>query len=68
MWIPIYYNQKSPECNSAKIFEKRKKQQLTENQNSTAYRNISKMGDQFLHLAYQGEVCTLALQSVTPLL
>jgi len=40
---------------------------LTENQKSTEYRNINKMGTQFLHLSCQGEVRTLEPPSVTPL-
>jgi len=45
---------KLPENNSPKTSEKRKKQHLTENQKSTEYRNISKMGAQFFHLDGQG--------------
>jgi len=37
----------------SKSSEQRKKQQLTENQKSNDYRNITKMGTQFLHLACQ---------------
>jgi len=49
-----------------KSSEKRKKQQPTENQKNTEYRNTN--WARFLHLACQGEVRTLAPSSVTPLL
>jgi len=43
----------SPENSSPKASKKRRKQ-LTENQKTTEYRNINKMGTRFLHLSCQG--------------
>jgi len=40
---------------SPKASKKRRKQQLTENQKTTEYGNVKKMGTRFLHLSCQGE-------------
>jgi len=45
-----------------------KSQEITENQKSTEYRNISKMGPSFCIYLVRGEVRTPELLSVTPML
>jgi len=55
MWISLYCTKALNHCKITvqELPKNAKSQQITENQKSTEYRNITKTGAQFLHLFCQ---------------